>query len=196
MLRRFSLPPDNAPDDTETRAFQGYGHGTGLVGFFNMRQALMVGAVFVALVLVGLGVWLILPESNPEYRVVPNPNVFPASTGDPLAQLPSAIPQTVADQVSLTIPTRVDQALLVGASRLYAFNATAGLSWRVRIIGSAGLTLSVSIYGPDGALLDSVNAQSQAEFTLSISVTGVYTIIISDILGTGGNYTLQILPIL
>lgn len=195
LLRRFGLPADNAPDDTETPAFQSYGQRVRVLNLINMRLVLIAGAGLIALVLLGVGVWALLPEAEPEYRVVPNPHVFLAPTSDPLGSVPASIPQ-ILEQVSITIPARVDQAMTVGGSRLYAFNAESGVSWRVRVSGDGIFSPSVSLYGPDGSLIDSTVGQLQTEFALSVATTGVYTVVIEDVLGTGGTYTLQVLPIL
>lgn len=195
MLRRFGLPLDTAPDDTESPAFQSYGQRVSVLNLLNLRQVMMIGAVLIALVLMGLGVWVLLPEAGPEYRVVPNPNVFPAPTDDPVAVLPNSVPQTVTEQVGITIPARIDESLSAGSSRLYAFRADAGVAWRVIVVTDGVLQPSVSLFDPTGALVDSAIAQFQAEFVLSAGSTGVYTLVVEDSLVTGGGYTLQILPI-
>lgn len=195
LLRRFGLPADSAPDDTETPAFQSYGQRVGVLNLINVRLVLIAGAGLIALVLLGLGVWALLPEADPEYRVVPNPYVFAVPTNDPLGSVPDTIPQ-ILEQVSITIPARVDQAMTVAGSRLYAFNAEANVSWRIRVVSDGAFSPSVSLYGPDGGLIDSAFGQQQTEFILSVTTTGVYTVVIEDVLGTGGGYTLQVLPIL
>lgn len=194
MAFLFNLPPDNAPDDTETRAFQNYGEHVAVVSLLNFRQVLMAGAALTALMLFGVGIWYLWPQAEPEYRVVPNRDVFIDISGDPLAQLSTNLNGIATEQVGITVPARVDQSLVANSSRLYAFNAEAGITWRVEVIVSGGFTPTVQIFGANGELLQNGVASESTTFTLAVTTTGVYAIVIEDTLGTSGGYTLRILP--
>ncbi len=196
MFERLGLPSDNAPDDTETYAFQSYGQHIGIFNFLNIRQIMIIGALLIALLLLGLGTWFLLPNAEPEYRVVPNQNAYPiATTNDPLSRLPDNVSQLTTQRISITVPARIDQYIAPNMNYLYAFEVHTDLSLRIRVIGSGSLTPSVSVYSPNGELIHSTVGQVESEFIVNVPLSGVYAIFIEDILGTGGNYTLHILPV-
>lgn len=195
LFQRLLLPPDNAPDDTETRAFQNYEVRRQLIPLY-FRRYIMIGAVIIAAVLLAVGIYFVLPEADPEYRVVPNENIVALEpTVDPLVGIPDTLAPNITEAIGITVPARIDNTLPVANSRVYAFNADAGITWRIRVDASDNFAPTVTLYGPDGSIIDNSLGDQNATLQVTLRQSGTYTLLIEDTFARGGSYTLWILPI-
>lgn len=192
LLQRLFLPPDNAPDDTETRAFQNFAQHHQVVPLY-FRRYIMLGAVVIAVALLAVGIYFSLPEAEPEFRVVPNENIIALEpTVDPLVGIPSSI--NAAEAIGITIPARIDNTLTIASNRIYAFNADAGITWSIQVNSSNNSALTVTLYGPDGSIIDNSLNDQNASLTVTLRQSGTYTLLIEDTFARGVSYTLWILP--
>jgi hypothetical protein len=194
LLQRLFLPPDNAADDTETRAFQNYDAQRQFFPLY-FRRYVTIGAVIIAAVLLAVGVYFTLPEAEPEYRVVPNENIIaPEPTVDPLVGIPDTLAPAVAEAIGITVPARIDNTMPVASSRVYAFSTDAGITWQIRVNASENFAPTVTLYGPDGSIIDNSLGGQNAFLEVTLRQSGTYTLLIEDTFARGGTYTLWILP--
>lgn len=195
FFKGWRLPKDNVPDATETRAFQQY-RGRHSFGFsLNLQQFFVLGVLLGAVIFIGIGVYFLLPEAEPAFRVVPNGNIIlPEPTTDPLRNVPTVLPETISDRLGIRIPARIDNTMQPYGSRLYAFYAEAGLTWNITITASQGFAPTVNIYDPRGAIVANSLGNQEANLVIPIIEEGTYTLLIEDTFGRGGRYTLWVLP--
>ncbi|MBI5931668.1 MAG: hypothetical protein HY862_20330 [Chloroflexi bacterium] len=199
MLKRWRLPQDNFPDDTETRAFQHYKEGKQPPRFHlpewrNWR--LILGAtVFVGIVVVAAG--LVFVWSEPRERFVVVTSVPTLAADLPSIPVGGDFPTDAAQQF-IRIPARIEDTLSSGQRRGYTFVAKPGFTWEIIAIPDDGSALDpvLSLYGPDGIIMDFndnlAEGDTTAQITLTVQQEGVYAVLIEGARGSSGDYILLV----
>lgn len=100
-------------------------------------------------------------------------------------------------QVPLPLNTPVNGTLAsAGAQQLYAFDGQSGQSVTLDVTSTtAGLLLQMSLFGPDGAIVQQFQNQAQQpSFTAQVALpqTGRYTLLVASSNNNSGNFTLTL----
>lgn len=192
------LPPDNYPDDYETRAYQRY-HPNFKPGVLHwlLYESPRLMLAFVPLSIVAtafLLTLLFLPERPPRVVVVTSePQVDTLQT-----PMPVDFPVPAEQQQILNIPARVDHELGFGERHAYRFWWEPGFTWTIRLLTVEGMVPVVSLYNPQGLIIDQ-EIDTQGSYNIAISYTpteiGQYAVIVETSGGvTAGGYTLTVMP--
>ena len=191
-----SLPPDNFPDDYESRAYQRY-HPAFKPGMLHWLRyeapRLMLALVPLSIVGTAFILTLVfLPAPAPRVVVI---------TVEPIANLqtpmPAEFPVPATQQQVITLPARVDHDLPFAEKHAYRFWLEPGLTWTFSVITIEGMMPVISLYNPQGLI---ISQQQSTAPSVSMSYTpteeGQYALIVETAGGgaTAGGYTLRIMP--
>lgn len=199
MLKRWRLPQDNFPDDTETRTFQHYKEGKRPPRFrmpeqgFGGWKTILVAGLFVAIVIIAALAVLVSSEPRERFVIVTSSPTLGVDL--PTMPVGGDFPTDAAQQF-IRIPARIEDTLQPGLRRGYTFIVKPGFTWQITAVPNEGSTLDpvLSLYGPDGIIMDfnddaSPN-ESTAQITLTVQQEGVYAILIEGAQGTFGDFIL------
>jgi hypothetical protein len=203
MLKRWRLPPDDFPDDTETRAFQNYRDGKVPSRFeFHFKwRPWRTAILFILLaVIAGLIGAFVLWWTEPGEQIViitGVPTMLPDIPAEPLdGDFPADVPQQF-----IRIPARINDHLVAGERRGYTFFARAAFTWQITVEPqeSSSFDPILSLYGPDGVVIDfndNRTAEDRAsQLTLVVEHDGAYALLLEGARGiSDGAYALSILP--
>lgn len=210
MLKRWRLPPDNYPDDTESEAFQQYQEGQvsptpsqRFIRFLWQHTRLTLALVGIGIASLVALVWSLWPEHDIQTIILPNEaptqaNHTPLSIDTLVQEVGGDFPVSITDRQAIRIPARIEDQLMGGQARGYVFQAPSSITWRIALSSDRSWSPLIKLYGPSNNQLLNENG-SQGTFTAEITTTlhegGLYSISIESIDGfSGGYYTLTILP--
>lgn len=206
MLKRWRLPPDNFPDDTETRAFQHYREGKAPPRFRFPELSFLrgsswkivgLGIAFIGIMLLGIVAVFTWSEPRERFVVVTGAPTVPADL--PTIPVGGDFPTDAAQQF-IRIPARIEDTLPAGERRGYTFVAKPGFTWQIIVVPNNGSAFDpvLSLYGPDGIIRDINDDRVEGDVTAQIDLTpereGVYAVLVEEASGTGGDYIL-IIPV-
>ncbi len=202
MLKRWRLPQDNFPDDTETRAFQHYKDGKRPARFhlpewrLGSWKILLTASLFVGIVIVTAIVVLVWSEPRERFVVVTSAATLPADL--PSIPIGGDFPTDAAQQF-VRIPARIEDTLQSGQRRGYTFVVKPGFTWQIIAVSDdSALDPVLSLYGPDGIIMDFNDNVSPdvttAQITLTVQQEGVYAVMMEGAKGSFGDYVL-IVPV-
>lgn len=192
MFRR--LPTDNFPDDFDTRAYRTYRELPGVwLRVLNLLPRIVFVVILAFALIFGLVITLLfLQEDEPTIMVI---------TPQPTATVPTEIAGDFPDtalQSSITIPARIDNELGVSQQHGYRFMMSPGITWEISLTPYGALDPVMSLYNPDGILVDISAALQGRDGQLIFEATeaGQYGLVIepNPSSASSGRYTLSILP--
>lgn len=194
MFKR--LPLDNFPDDFDSLAYRNYKpqfrRGVWLWLRENGTRLLWVGMMLLAIGLGFVGALLLLPSQATVIVITAQPS--PTPLGDIQGDFPAVI-----QQISITLPAKIDDLMTSGEQRGYRFFVSPQLTWIIRVIPDATFDPVLTLYYPDGTVAQLNNDRSEGDRTSEIifqaTETAQYGILVAGANGTSGGYTLQILPV-
>jgi hypothetical protein len=204
MLKRWRLPQDNFPDDTETRAFQHYREGKAPPRFHFPELSFLrrvswkiagLGIAFIGVMLLGVVAVFMWSEPRERFVVVTGAPTAPADL--PTIPIGGDFPTDAAQQF-IRIPARIEDSLLSGQRRGYTFVAKPGFTWQIIVVPyeNSGFDPVLSLYGPDGIIIDfndnRVAGDKTAQIDLTVEREGVYAVLLEGAQGTGGGYILLV----
>lgn len=198
MLKRWRLPQDNFPDDTETRAFQHYKDGKQPPHWhipnwqFENLKIRLLAAVFVIIVIISAIAVFVWSEPRERFVVVTSASTVPADL--PAIPVGGDFPTDAAQQF-IRIPARVEDTLPAGQRRGYTFVVKPGFTWQIiAVANGSDLDPVLSLYGPDGIIMDFndnvTEGDTSAQITLTVQQEGVYAVLLEGAQGTFGDYVL------
>ncbi|MCL4879978.1 MAG: hypothetical protein KJ064_25205 [Anaerolineae bacterium] len=190
-------PRDNYPDDYESRAYQHYQESfhPGIFMWLREFSSYLMFAVWV-FIFAGMGLlvaWIALPPQEPRIVIV-TPAFSP--TGDIMGDFPADVSQQF-----ITVPARIDHVLGLGQKHGYRFFLDPGLTWIMTVYSDGTLDPQLSLYGPDGVIIqlddDSGGDGISSQISFQAPVSGQYALLIQSA-GDGsssGGYTLTVMPV-
>ncbi|GIK62514.1 MAG: hypothetical protein BroJett018_03080 [Chloroflexota bacterium] len=200
MLKRWRLPQDNFPDDTETRAFQHYKDGKQPPHFhfpgwrLGNWKPIAAATLFVAIVIITAILVFLWSEPRERFVVVTSASTVPADL--PSIPVGGDFPTDAAQQF-IRIPARIEDTLQSGQRRGYTFVVKPGFTWQITAVANDSLLDPVlSLYGPDGIIMDfndnATENETSAQITLTVQQEGIYAVLLEGANGSSGDYILYV----
>ena len=194
MFQRRKLPPDNHPDNFESRAYHHYRPemrpGAWLWLRFSLPRLILALALLGMIALGGFVAFMLVPTPEPEVIIitaVPSSDNLPPIGGD----FPAGISQTY-----LNLPARLDNTLDFQEKHAYRFFLEPGITWTITVTPVTDIDPVLSLYSPEGLILqhNNLGAALPVTITYQATVSGQYGIIVETAGGgaTAGAYTLTI----
>jgi|GEM_PF-6008411 len=179
------------PDDFDNPRYQAYrprGVAWSLFGRAFIR--LFIPLILIGVVGAGFLIALLIFPSEPQIIVV-----TANATATPLGDIMGGYPPDVR-QLSIIIPSKIDNEFALNGRRGYRFFVQPGLGWEIEVASENRLRTRITLYNPDGTIAQIQDASgTNNTITFNATQTAQYGILLEAINGTAGGYTLQIMPI-